>query len=360
MDFFCFVTILRRFRSVLENPHENSQGLRMHSLLLSAWLLMGAIAPFTERGVTDFDSVLELLNPYGAWVESAPGKAYFYRPFAEADWMPLAEGRWVYSDYGWFWIGNEPHQWVTTHYGYWKRDEAGIWGWIPSSEWHTNPVDWRGTKTHIGWRSSPLTKMGDFAESEEKRVAHPEEWVFVKKEDFGKPLNRSMVLTGEAAKEILLDSYALSHEIQLYRVIARAGPDPVIYPNTLPVRRPDAPAPAEKDLEKVTYFVTMSLPTYWAALPPDAKPDQIYVYRPKFYQDGDGIQRRIKIWNNPKARLEAVAKVNQALGVTQEVQTTNAPPITVPVETPKTKSTPPAPPKEEKEKPPQKPAFRSR
>ncbi|MES2307265.1 MAG: DUF6600 domain-containing protein [Verrucomicrobiota bacterium] len=318
----------------------------MQSLFLSAWLFMGAIAPFTERGNADFDTILDLLNPYGAWVESVPGQTYVYKPFCAPDWIPMTEGHWVYSDYGWFWIGNEPHQWVTTHYGYWKRDESGFWTWFPSGEWHTNPVDWRGTKTHIGWRPSPLNKLGDFVESEEKRVAHPEEWVFVKREDFGKPMTRATAVTGTAAKEILNDSYALSHEIQLYRVIARAGPDPIGYPDAQPVERRNVSKPMEKSKdkdkpkaeEKIAYYTTMSLPTYWTPIPLDAKSDQIYIYRPKFYQDNDGIQRRIKIWNNPKARLEAIAKVNQALGVAQETSTTNATEVVAPIEVPKAKA----------------------
>ena len=331
----------------------------MVSYILSAWLMFGAIAPFTERGVTDFDTVLSILNPHGVWVENSVTHSYSYRPFCAEGWIPFVDGQWVYSDYGWFWRGNEPHQSVTSHYGYWKRESSGVWGWIPRSEWHTNPVDWRGTKTHIGWRSSPLSKIGDFTESEEKRVLDPNEWIFVKREDFGKPLNRAYVITGEEAKTVLLDSYSLSHEIELYRVIARAGPDPKSYEGAQPRRELNQPPPP--DLEKVRYYMTMSLPSYETAIPIDAKPDQIYIYRPKFFQDNDGIQRRIKIWNNPKDRIEAVEKVNQALGVTAEISEKKAEPA-VPTPEPSEKiSTPPVPQEVKKEgNNPKKPTFRSR
>ena len=56
------------------------------------------------------------------------------------------------------------------------------------------------------------------------------------------------------------------------------------------------------DTRKVKYWITMSLPTYWTAPPPDAKPDEIYLYRPDFYQDQDGIARRITLWFNPRER----------------------------------------------------------
>jgi hypothetical protein len=52
----------------------------------------------------------------------------------------------------------------------------------------------------------------------------------------------------------------------------------------------------------VKYWITMSLPSYWTPPPSDAKPAEIYLYRPDFYQDQDGIARRITLWFNPKAR----------------------------------------------------------
>ena len=58
----------------------------------------------------------------------------------------------------------------------------------------------------------------------------------------------------------------------------------------------------DADARKVKYWITMSLPTYWAKPPPDAKPEEIYLYRPDFYQDEDGIARRITLWFNPKTR----------------------------------------------------------
>ncbi len=56
------------------------------------------------------------------------------------------------------------------------------------------------------------------------------------------------------------------------------------------------------DTRKVKYWITMSLPTFWTPPPVDAKPGEIYLYRPDFYQDQDGIERRITLWFNPQAR----------------------------------------------------------
>jgi len=64
----------------------------------------------------------------------------------------------------------------------------------------------------------------------------------------------------------------------------------------------------------------MSLPTYWTAPPSDARPNQIYLYRPEFYQDQDGIERRITLWFNPKARMS----LSDVLGQSRSTPGTNA------------------------------------
>ena len=56
------------------------------------------------------------------------------------------------------------------------------------------------------------------------------------------------------------------------------------------------------DKRKVKYWITMSLPTYWTKPPTDAKPEEVYFYRPDFYQDEDGIGRRVTLWFNPQTR----------------------------------------------------------
>jgi hypothetical protein len=56
------------------------------------------------------------------------------------------------------------------------------------------------------------------------------------------------------------------------------------------------------DPRQVRYWTTMCLPNPWAAPPADAKPTEIYIYRPDFYQDQEGIERRIGLWLDPSTR----------------------------------------------------------
>jgi hypothetical protein len=61
-------------------------------------------------------------------------------------------------------------------------------------------------------------------------------------------------------------------------------------------------ADPDADIRRVKYWITMSLPTYWTKPPAEAKPEEIYLYRPDFYQDDDGIARRIALWFDPTKR----------------------------------------------------------
>ncbi len=315
----------------------------MGSLILSGMLFFGAIAPFTERGVTDFDTVLSILNPVGIW-ESSGSEPWGFRPFEKNGWRPLTEGHWIYSDFGWFWKGDGAHSWVTDHYGAWKCGEEGTWRWFPGTEWYPSGVDWRGTKTHIGWRFSAINKKGEFEETEEARVARPEEWVWVARENFSEPLSRKILTTGIDGKSLLEESEPLGHRIMTYREIHRGGPDPLDYPKT---QAPTLPG-IKKEETKVSSYLLMSLPTFWTPLPPDARPEQVYCYRPKFYQDRDGLQRRVKIWMNPKERKEAAEKLNQTLIPIPTKSTPVPPPVEKPV-----KPLPPVEPKPESK--PEKP-----
>ena len=56
------------------------------------------------------------------------------------------------------------------------------------------------------------------------------------------------------------------------------------------------------DPRQVAYWVTMFLPDRWTPPPADAKPNELYIYRPDFYQDQDGIERRVALWLNPNLR----------------------------------------------------------
>ena len=316
-------------------------------VLLCVVLLCGGlnsiagVASYAERGSIDFDEALQLLNPYGTW--SKIDGQWAYTPLDREP--PYTNGRWLYTEYGWYWKGNHPHSWLTEHYGYWKRSEDKVWSWFPGPDWLAEIVEFRATPTHIGWRSGAVDRDGNYIEAPEDRYAKPEEWTFVTKAQFAGPITPEIVVKASAVENLLLDSTDCNHAYMTYRPIDRPGPHPADFiglnkdggmfsplqneetpaspflPGLAP-KVPSASTPVSKnagtnaptlagagadaepavDQRQVKYWVTMSLPTFWSKRPTDAKPEEIYLYRPDFYQDDDGIARRITLWFNPGSR----------------------------------------------------------
>jgi hypothetical protein len=330
------------------------------------------IAEYTDRGKIDFDTAMELLNPYGTWVQ-VDGR-WAYTPLNHA--TPYTNGRWLYTEYGWYWKGNEPHSWATEHYGFWKRSANHVWSWYPTPDWLPQIVEIRATTTHIGWRAAEVDTDGDFVEPADDRFAKTDEWTFVSLAQFTRPITPSVIASPDMASKILDDSAEAMHTYVTYRPISRPGPHPadflVFKPNgmfapqtetetapdpdlvmpvaaksTVPVVKtssgsamssnsapsgaapsgaaPSGAAPsgaavakapasdgslgdaddaatAAADARQVSYWITMSLPSYWTPRPADAGPKEIYIYRPEFYQDQDGIERRVQLWLNPSSR----------------------------------------------------------
>jgi len=322
------------------------------ALLCLALLGLGPIShagmttetPFTNRGQADFDTALQLLNPYGAWAKIGGKWA-----FTPSDHLaPYTDGRWLYTEYGWCWKGNLPHSWATEHYGYWKRGKDRVWSWYPGPFWLPEIVEIRATTKYIGWRSAEVDDSGSFVEAPIDRYSKPDEWTFVTLDQFSNPITPDIVAKPDVAEAQLDESTDCRHTYLTYREIDRPGPHPadfadlcrdggMLAPKSIQdeaVAAPPAPTPNTNnaaaimngtnapallgtqidpaaDTRKVKYWITMSLPTYWTKPQSEAKPDEVYIYRPDFYQDQDGIERRTTLWFNPNARTSLAEALGQ-------------------------------------------------
>jgi hypothetical protein len=327
-------------------------------LLLAATALvaragLNAASPYTDRGQADFDTFLQLLNPYGTW--SKIGGKWAFTPTDHG--APYTNGRWLYTEYGWYWKGNLPHSWATEHYGYWRRGDDNVWSWYPGPFWLPEIVEIRQTDKYIGWRSAEVDDDGGYVEPPIDRYMKFDEWTFVRKQQFPNPITPSMVAPPDVAKSQLEDSTDCRHTYLTYRIIDRPGPHPadmlifcndggMVTPKTMEEIAADLKQPpkpevnpyaakmtgteqprlvdaadsdaATGDKRQVKYWVTMSLPTYWSKLPADAKPGQIYLYRPDMFQDNDGIQRRITLWFNPQQRTTLKELMTEAPAATSK------------------------------------------
>lgn len=94
-----------------------------------------------------------MLDQYGQWFELQP-YGNVWQPQAAQSWRPFADGRWLWTDRGWYWDSSEPYGWVVYHYGYWVFAGASGWVWIPGYDWSPARVQWFVSDRYIGW--SPM------------------------------------------------------------------------------------------------------------------------------------------------------------------------------------------------------------
>jgi hypothetical protein len=213
-------------------------------------------------------------------------------------------------------------------------------------------VEIRSSTDGVGWRSGEVDRDGNFVEEPAVRFTKTDEWTFVTRAQFAGPITPDIIAKPAASEQLLEESIVSVHSYLTYREIDRPGPHPADFINlgdgrmfapmtdaerALAMRRPATPkkpatgtnaapdaaalaasltasaempeAPQEAsgedaadDPRQVKYWVTMSLPTVWTSPPVDAARDQLYIYRPDFYQDQDGIERRIAFWLDPTLR----------------------------------------------------------
>ncbi len=119
-------------------------------LVLGASSLLPPVAHAGQAGVS-FGIFYSSLSPYGEWISIDAGY-YGWRPVGvAAGWRPYVYGRWVWTDYGWYWVTDEPWGWAVFHYGRWYYDDFYGWVWIPGYDWAPAWVEWRYGGPYVGW-----------------------------------------------------------------------------------------------------------------------------------------------------------------------------------------------------------------
>lgn len=112
----------------------------------------------TETRVVTREYFHEQLAPYGAWVHVAD-YGWCWRPtvaVANVNWRPYYDnGRWIYSDQGWYWHSNYSWGWAPFHYGRWTRHASFGWVWAPDTVWGPSWVTWRYSNDYCGWAPLP-------------------------------------------------------------------------------------------------------------------------------------------------------------------------------------------------------------
>ncbi len=111
--------------------------------------------PTTEVSYSYFYSSL---SPYGSWVD-VPGYGSCWRPTCatwNSSWRPYADnGRWLWSDAGWYWYSDYSWGWAPFHYGRWCQPAGLGWVWRPDTTWGPSWVSWRYSPNYCGWAPLP-------------------------------------------------------------------------------------------------------------------------------------------------------------------------------------------------------------
>ncbi len=110
---------------------------------------------YDYHGNVRVDYFFPALERYGEWIDIGYDD-YVWRPYnTYRDWRPYTEGRWEWTNNGWYWVSYEPFGWATYHYGRWFFDDYYGWVWMPDSEWGPSWVEWRYDDNYIGWAPLP-------------------------------------------------------------------------------------------------------------------------------------------------------------------------------------------------------------
>lgn len=195
--------------------NDNRRSLKMKKIIILLFLIMmcgvaAASKPIARPGVS-FGVFYSSLSPYGDWIECNLG--YVWRPtHMSHGWRPYLNGRWVWSDYGWYWVSNEPFGWAAFHYGRWYYDDYYGWVWIPDETWGPAWVEWRYNDDYVGW--APLAPYAMFSVGDGITYSHPwsapaHYWNFVAYHNFSSERINEAVQPVERNTRIFGDTRAM-------------------------------------------------------------------------------------------------------------------------------------------------------
>jgi hypothetical protein len=131
--------------------------LRVAVLALVASLAAASMTPArADIGASvSISFFYDSLAPHGEWISSAQF-GYVWRPVrVVSDWRPYYDGSWVYTDFGWTFVSDDPWGWATDHYGRWYLDPYYGWVWVPGYEWAPAWVVFQQGGGYVGWAPLP-------------------------------------------------------------------------------------------------------------------------------------------------------------------------------------------------------------
>lgn len=124
-------------------------------LVASLAAVLASPAHADVRASVNVSFFYDSLAPHGQWISSAQF-GYVWRPLrVYAGWRPYSDGYWVYTDFGWTFVSDDPWGWATYHYGRWYFDPFYGWVWVPGYEWAPAWVVFHQGGGYVGWAPLP-------------------------------------------------------------------------------------------------------------------------------------------------------------------------------------------------------------
>ena len=123
------------------------------------WAFIGSTQISAQNGVSRY--FYTALSPYGNWIEIDYGVVVWKPIVMRRGWSPYTDGRWIWTEDGWYWDSYEPFGYVTYHYGRWYYDDYYGWLWVPGYQYAPAWVEWRYDDVYIGW--APLSPYATFS-----------------------------------------------------------------------------------------------------------------------------------------------------------------------------------------------------
>ena len=115
-------------------------------------------APANGTQPVTYNYFYNTLSPYGNWVQ-VEDYGWCWQPtvsVVDTSWQPYCDnGRWMYTDSGWYWNSYYSWGWAPFHYGRWHRHQHHGWVWYPGTVWGPAWVTWRYYNGYCGWAPLP-------------------------------------------------------------------------------------------------------------------------------------------------------------------------------------------------------------
>ena len=113
----------------------------------------------------DFGYYQTQLGPYGDWVD-IPDNGQCWVPTevkVNPAWRPYVDnGKWDYTDQGWYWTSEYPWGEIVFHYGRWISHPQYHWAWVPGFDWAPAWVTWRDDQSDGAVAWAPLPPAAQF------------------------------------------------------------------------------------------------------------------------------------------------------------------------------------------------------